>query len=97
MNKLLTTLLLATVAASATADPYHYHHYHNDWVEPALIGGIIGYSMHAAQPQPQPQVIVQQVPVYPTYRQAEPVYQEVFEYDASCNCYYKRVKQVGWR
>jgi homoserine kinase len=92
MNKLLTALLLATVAASATADPYHYH-YHNDWVGPALIGGMIGYSMHAAQPQ----VIVQQVPVYPAYRQAEPVYQEVFEYDANCNCYYKRVKQVGWR
>jgi hypothetical protein len=96
MNKFLTALLLAFVAVSATADPYHHHH-HNDWVVPVLIGGVIGYSMHAAQPQPQPQVIVQQVPVYQAYRQAEPVYQEVFEYDASCNCYYKRVKQVGWR
>ena len=96
MNKLLTALLLATVATSATADPYHHHH-RNDWVGPAIIGGMIGYSMRAAQPQPQPQVIVQQVPVYPAYRQAEPVYQEVFEYDANCNCYYKRVKQVGWR
>ena len=95
MNKLLTALLLATAATSATADPYHHHR--NNWVGPAIIGGMIGYSMRAVQPQPQPQVIVQQVSVYPAYRQAEPVYQEVFEHDANCNCYYKRVKQVGWR
>ena len=76
MKKLLAVLLLTT-SSIALADGHHgwqrgygdaYHHhgyYHshsNDWIAPAVIGGIVGYAI--AQPrtvyvQPQPQIIYQ--------------------------------------
>jgi hypothetical protein len=73
MKKLLAVLLLAT-SSVALADPHHgwqrgyggaYHHhggyYHNnDWIAPAIIGGVVGYAI--AQPRTvyvQPQVVYQ--------------------------------------
>jgi hypothetical protein len=84
MKKLLVGLTLAMTAMTASAHGgwgghggyggYHggyyggYHGYNNNWVAPALIGGIIGYELSQpryVQPtyiQPAPPVIYQQMP-----------------------------------
>jgi hypothetical protein len=60
----------------------------NNWIAPAIIGGIIGYGL--AQPRyyyQQPTIIYQQPPVI--YNNTIPLagyhYEDIF--DASCNCY----------
>ena len=122
MSKLLVGLLLAVTATSAFADRddhgrgygyrggYGYHeHYHggyNNWIAPALIGGVIGYEL--GQPrtvyvQPQPQVIYQQPPViYNNSVQGAcpapytPTYNLVWAYDANGN-QYQQQQFVGCR
>jgi hypothetical protein len=95
MKKLLILLsFVFAVPAYAGGQRHNDYHLHN-WVAPALIGGLIGYALVN---RPEPQVIVVQ-PAQSTqpYRQAEPVYQEVFIYEPQCGCYYKHQKLIGWR
>lgn len=103
MKKLV--LILAMVSTSAFAQ--HNHHNSDRWIAPAIIGGIIGYSM-----RPQQQVIVQpqvitQPPVYinstPVYNlpqvqhNATPIYEKRSQYDFNCNCYVVIYNQIGWQ
>jgi hypothetical protein len=96
MNKLLCVVLLA-VSGFANADGpggFRHREWHhqpryesrNDWIGPALIGGIIGYEI-SRQNQP---VIVQPTVVYPPVsRPPYPPYGYHYEQmlDAYCNCY----------
>ena len=105
MKKLIAAIILATTVTMTTTacagGPHGGHHGghgggHHGWIAPAIItAGVIGYAL---APRHEPQVVyVQPAPVYPAYRPAEPVYQEVFEYDPGCGCYYARRKIVGYR
>jgi hypothetical protein len=102
MKKIITALaLIGLTTTPALADGYRGHHggyhggyghygnhYHgNDWIAPAIIGGIVGYAI--AQPrtvyvQPQPQVIYQPQ-VYSTIPPGGYHYETIL--DAYCNCY----------
>ena len=93
MNKLLCVVLLA-VSGLANADGFRHNGWdhqpryesRNDWIGPALIGGIIGYEI-SRQNQP---VIVQPAVVYPPVsRPPYPPYGYHYEQmlDAYCNCY----------
>ena len=65
MKKLLTVLLL-TVSASAFAQHHGHgfrHHGHwqggyNNWIAPAIVGGVVTYVL--TRPQPAPMVVEQQ-------------------------------------
>lgn len=68
MKKLLTVLLL-TVSATVFAGPHHGHGFrhhgywqgsHNNWIAPAIVGGVVTYVL--TRPQPVP-VIIEQQPV----------------------------------
>jgi len=66
MKKLLLALSIMTIAGSASAQWHHHGGYYrggcwgcNNWVAPALIGGVIGYEL--SRPAP---IVVQQPPVY---------------------------------
>lgn len=103
MKKFLVGLifgLLAFSSSSANAqyyfrhsygpNPHYYGHSHRsyDWVAPAIIGGIVTYSLTRPQPAyvppPQPVYIERPVVVSPSapigYR-----WEQVL--DANCNCY----------
>lgn len=66
-----------------------------EWVAPAVIGGVIGYTISQSQ---QPSVIVQAPPVVinapilvPRHRHAHPshsgtVWREEWRYDSRCSC-----------
>ena len=99
MKKLI--LILAMVSTSAFAQ-HHGHGGGDRWIGPAIIGGIIGYSLR----QPPQQVIVQP-PVYinstPVYNlpqvqhNATPIYEKRSQYDFNCNCYVVIYNQIGWQ
>ena len=88
MNKLLQTLLTAsliTISTTSHAHPsghYYWGHNHYGWVAPLVIGGAVGYAV--ARPQT---VIIQQPPnIY--YQPPAPYgyhYENIL--DANCNCY----------
>lgn len=61
MKKILSFLFLMLVSLTASANGRHggYHGGSDNWVVPAIIGGVVGYAI--AQPR-QPQVIVQPPP-----------------------------------
>lgn len=68
MKKLLLTILCSLATIPAFAGPHHHnhhrhghHHWHHNhgWVAPAIIGGVIGYSIARPYVIEQP-VIVQQ-------------------------------------
>lgn len=66
----------------------------NDWIAPAIIGGIIGYSMGT----PRPQYIYQMPP--PVYNlnqmyRPQPIYQYQNIYDVYCSCYRQVLVQVN--
>jgi hypothetical protein len=75
MKKLITVFILcAGFAVSAFAGPHGHHgNWHhrsgNNWVAPAIIGGIIGYELNR-QRYYEPPVIVQQ----PVIIQQQPIY-----------------------
>ena len=83
MKKLVAVLLLAVASTSAMAQHHghrnhgHYgHHGHyrgNNWVAPAIIGGVIGYGLTRQYYEPYyaPPVVVQP----PVYVQPPVVYQ----------------------
>lgn len=69
---------MGSCAVSAHADGFRHHGYHggyyrNNWVAPAIIGGVIGYELSRPRYEPYyyPPVVVQQPPVYV---QQSPVY-----------------------
>ena len=102
MKKLLAVLSLSLTATSAFADGhwggyhgghggygggYYHSHGYNDFVGPAILGGIVGYAI--AQPRyvsPPPTVIYQQPPVI--YQQPQTQYQ-------NCTAWTETVDQYG--
>ena len=91
MKKLI--VVLAMVSTSAFAQHHEYR-----WIGPAVIGGIIGYSLNQNRPvqqMPQPVIIYQQpLPANPPM---QPIYQEVVVYNQDCWCYTKQYRQIGWQ
>jgi hypothetical protein len=67
MKKLILTLLCSLITLPAFAGPHHHHrhhgyhtwHHNHNWVAPAIIGGVIGYSIARPYIVEQP-IIVQQ-------------------------------------
>jgi hypothetical protein len=90
MKKILIALSLFAVIGSANA---HGHGYWRGgyWVGPAVIGGVVGYSL-ARQPYYYPPVVVQQQPVI-VQQPAPTVYTPPVGYhweqilDSNCQCY----------
>lgn len=90
MKKLIAVLLLV----SATVAHAHGYHRGGYWVGPAVIGGVVGYSLARPYYYPPyyyaapPPIVVQQPPVY--IQQPNPaagnMHQETI-LDAHCNCY----------
>ena len=97
-NKLIITSVFASLLAmsglfATQSEAHGYYGYRGGWVAPALVGGIVGYSL--ARPyypptyyvQPPPVVYVQP-PVYVQQPQQIPQgYHQQEILDASCNCY----------
>jgi hypothetical protein len=78
MKKVVAVLILALSATTAMAQHHGYGHRHHGgyrggWVAPAIIGGVIGYSLSRPYYEPYyaPPVVVQQPPVI--YSQPAPV------------------------
>jgi len=75
MKKLLLTISMLAVVGTANAQWHHHGGYYrggygNNWVAPAIIGGVIGYELSRPRYY-EPPVIVQQAPVIV---QQQPVY-----------------------
>ena len=91
MKKLIVGLIMFGLVGSVFAGP-HGHHYHgggNNWIAPALIGGVVGYAI-ANNRQP---VYVNTSPAitgyYPpaVYQPAPQTYRQETILDANCGCY----------
>lgn len=89
MKKLLAVLILLVGVTSVQAHGYYRNGY---WVGPAIIGGVVGYSL--ARPyyppsvvyvQPSPTTVYVQQPS-PTYIPPAGLHWETI-LDGSCNCY----------
>lgn len=100
--KKIALILLAVFSLSAYAEHGRGHgefrgEYHGGgdgrWVLPLIVGGVIGWSL-SNQPPPAP---VYQYPPYQYPAQPQPVFTEVLEYYADCNCYRKVWRQTGWK
>lgn len=100
MRKMLIAITLLLLSGAAHADGHRDRGGDGHWIGPALIGGIIGYTLAQprtiyVQPAPQPIVVIPQGAYNgPT---PQPVYQEFVEYDPRCNCYMHVLRQIGWR
>jgi hypothetical protein len=91
MNKLLQTVIVAsliTASVATQAHPYGPHYWgrnHYEWVAPLVIGSAVGYAV-ATRPQT---VVIQQPPS--VYYQPQPVAPLGYHYenilDANCQCY----------
>lgn len=71
--KILLALFLMSTCMSAAAQHRHHHHHHyhahsNQWLAPAIIGGIVGYALA----QPRPQIQYYNVPPVVQYYYAPP-------------------------
>ena len=77
MKKVLASLLIAgSIATPAMADGHHgggYYHTNGSWVAPALIGGILGYSLSQPRYNPPPVYVYPQQPQI-IYQQPQVVY-----------------------
>ena len=93
MKKIIAILALSLAAFSTSAFAWQGG-YRGGWVAPALIGGVVGYSL--ARPYyygpppvyyaPPPPVVYAPPPVY--IQQARPAgYVQQTILDANCNCY----------
>ena len=89
MNKLLQTLLAASLITTSVAGYAHPsgHHYwghnHYGWVAPLVIGSAVGYAV-ATRPQT---VVIQQPPNISYQTQAPYGYHYENILDANCQCY----------
>ena len=62
MKKLLLALSMFAVVGTANAQWHHHGHYrggYNNWVAPAIIGGVIGYELSRPRYY-EPPIVVQQ-------------------------------------
>lgn len=86
MKKIIALLLLA-LSYSTPSSAHGYRYYGNDnWLVPALVGGLIGYAF--VRPQYIPPVYT--APVYtppPVYYNPYPYYRYVTIWDGYCPCY----------
>jgi hypothetical protein len=73
MKKLVTILLLSMAGLSHAHEGFRHHGYYgnyytgNNWVAPAIIGGVIGYELSRPRPvyvEPQPVIIQQPQVIY---------------------------------
>ena len=72
MKQLFLALSMMAVVGTANAQWHHHHGHHrsgNNWIAPAIIGGIIGYELNRPRYYEAP-VIVQQ----PVIIQQQPIY-----------------------
>lgn len=79
MKKILVALSFLALAVSAQAQHnrnYNHQHRHNDWVTPAIVGGVIGYALTRNYYEPvynygyvNPPVVVQRTIVVPPINQ----------------------------
>jgi hypothetical protein len=73
MKQLLLALSMLAVVGTANAQWHHHGYYrggyNNNWVAPAIIGGVIGYELNRPRYY-EPPVVVQQ----PVIIQQQPVY-----------------------
>ena len=94
MKKVILSLVaVVALLSSVNANAWccyrggYYHGGYYSWVAPAVVGGVVGYSL--AQPRyyaPPPVVVVQpQQPVY--VQQPNNGYHQETILDAGCNCY----------
>ena len=82
MKKLITLLFCSLLTSTAFAGPHrhnhHFHHRHHGhqlhnwhhnhgWVAPAIIGGVIGYSLARPYIVEQPVIIQQPQTIIPQY------------------------------
>lgn len=109
MKKIIAALVLAAASTSAFAHGgfhggyggYHggyggYYRGGNNWIGPALIGGIIGYEL--AQPRviyQQPPVVVQQQPQVIYQNSTQPMYRYEYIWDASCGCEHQVLVRIN--
>ena len=98
MKKLLVALLLCSAGMGACIAPVQAHGYYGyrggyygGWVAPALIGGVVGYSLARPYYAPPPTVVYVQPPVYVQQPYSYPPALEGYHYqqvvDPACNCY----------
>lgn len=91
MKKIIAILLLAMSTSTFAHGYYRSYGYHNDWVAPAIIGGVVGYSLarpYYVQPTYVQPVYVQQQPNVVYVQQPAPLnYHQESILDANCNCY----------
>ena len=64
-------------ATNAHADGHYHGHYRNNWVAPAIIGGVIGYSLSRPYYNPAPPVYYTPPPPPVYYTQPYPAPQPV--------------------
>lgn len=92
MKRLIYIMIasLALVSGTSQANPNHRHHGHHhgahrvDWIAPLVIGGVVTYALT----RPQPVIVQQPQPVYPSSVPPAPYgfhYETLL--DANCNCY----------
>ena len=101
MRKILVAISLLLAIGAAHADDHGRggRGGGDRWLGPAIIGGILGYTLAQprtiyVQPAPQPIVVVPQGAY--SGPAPQPVYQEFVEFDPSCNCYRHILRQIGW-
>lgn len=99
MKKSVAALVLLTLTSSAFAHgnyvyrpaPYYHGHYghHNHWIAPAIIGGVIGYTLARppvySYPPPPPVIVAAPEPV-PAYPPPQGYHYEQ-RLDGGCNCW----------
>ena len=63
MKQLLLAISMLAVVGTANAQWHHHNHYrgggYNNWIAPAIIGGVIGYELNRPRYY-EPPVVVQQ-------------------------------------
>lgn len=83
MKKLILGLFFLVSSAQAMAGPGHHYqrpHYHNHWVAPLILGGVVGAVIMNQYQPPPPQVVYTMPPPPFGYR-----YIQI--YDGYCNCF----------
>ena len=108
-NKIITTLVLSSLLASTGAYAGGYyghgyrHHHHGHWIAPALIGGLVVYSVMEPRVVHSQPVYVTPAPVVVAPPPPQPIQAQnlppVWYYCQSSQTYYPYVQscQEGWK